>query len=268
MGSTETEIEAIKTSTQAILSESEEKVAQLTAECERLTKLSEDYKEQARGLDAKVAMQQLDMNKLQREHDLLQERNKALMQRYADLEATMAKQQADLVQAHQNEMNLVIEKSNTQIAALQKLFDQQKSHAEEERNKHMMEIDRQKTSHLKTKKDYELLQAVTVEKDLELTELKTQLTALRKETETLSSQLQNQEKYWNFFESNNQATKNILSELKEIPKTDFSSSCMNIMSDIKNNISFSNDHFIKVTEDLKQAIELFQNFSMNADKKE
>ena len=127
---TDAEIEAIKTSTQAIITESEEKVAAMTKEYERIVVLCEGYQEQVRLLEAKSAVQQLDLNQLQREHDLLQERNKGLGERYADLERCMVKQHADLMQAHQNELNLVIEKTNAEISAFEKLIDQQKRHLE------------------------------------------------------------------------------------------------------------------------------------------
>lgn len=265
---TDAEIEAIKTSTQAIITESEEKVAAMTKEGGRLTVLCEGYQEQVRLLEAKSAVQQLDLNQLQREHDLLEERNKGLAQRYADLEVTMAKQHADLVQAHQNEMNLVIEKTNTQVSALEKLIDQQKRHTEDQRNEYILETDRLKTHHQKISKDYELLQAVVASKDLELIELKTQLNALKKENETLSTQLQNQEKYWGLFEKNSQVTNNILSELKDIPKIDFGLSCIHLINDMQSNINFSMENLGKVTDDAKQTIELFKNFSVIADKKE
>lgn len=265
---TDAEIEAIKTNTQAIITESEEKEAAATKECERLTVLCEGYQEQARLLEAKSAVQELDLNQLQREHDLLQERNKSLAQRYADLELTMAKQFADLTQAHQNEMNLVIEKSNAQVSALEKLIDQQKRHTEDQRNEYMLETDRLKSHHQKIRKDYELLQAVTASKDLELLELKTQLNALKKENEILSTQMQSQEKYWGLFEKNSQVTNNILSELKDIPKFDFGLSCIHLINDMQNNINVSMENLGKVTDDAKQTIELFKNFSVIADKKE
>lgn len=265
---TDAEIEEIKASTQAIIDESEEKVAAMTKEGVRLAVLSEGYKEQARLLEAKSAMQQVDLNQLQREHDLLQERNKNLAQRYTDLELTMAKQHADLVQAHHNEMNLVIEKSNAQVSTYEKLIDQQKRHTEDQRNDYMLETDRLKTHQQKIRKDYELLQAVTASKDVELVELKTQLNALKKENENFSTQLQSQEKYWGFFEKNSQVTNNILSELKDIPKFDFSLPYINLINDMQSNINFSMENLGKVTDDAKQTIELFKNFSMNADKNE
>ena len=265
---TDAEIEEIKTSTQAIITESEEKVVVMTKEGERLTVLCEGYQEQVRLLEAKSAVQQLDLNQIQREHDLLQERNKNLAQRYTDLELTTAKQLADLVQAHQNEMNLVIEKSNAQVAALEKLIDQQTRHTEDQRNEYMLETDRLKTNHQKIRKDYELLQAVTTSKDLELIELKTQLTALKKENEGLSTQIQSQDKYWGLFEKNNQVTNNILSELKDIPKFDVSLSYINLINDMQNNIDVSMENLGKVTHDAKQTIELFKNFSVTADKNE
>jgi hypothetical protein len=265
---TDAEIEEIKTSTQVIITESEEKVAAVTNECKRLIVLCEGHQEQVRLLEAQSAVQQLDLNQLQREQDLLQERNKNLTQRYADLEMTMAKQFADLTQAHQNEMNLVIEKTNTQVSALEKLIDQQKRHTEDQRNEHMLETDRLKTQHQKIKKDYELSRAVTVSKDLELVGLKTQLSALKKENEILSIQLQAQEKYWGLFEKNNQVTNNILSELKDIPKFDFSLPYINLINDMQCNINFSMENLSKVTDDAQKTIELFKNFSVIADKKE
>lgn len=265
---TDAEIEAIKTSTQVLIEESEEKMAQMAQEYKRVAALCEGYQEQLRILEAKSAVQQLDINQLQREQVILEERNKGLAQRYADLELTMAKQQADLTQAHHNEINLLIEKSNAQIAALQKLIDQQKSHAEDERVKHMQEADHLKTSQQKIKKDYELLQAVSASKDLELMELKTQLIALKKENEMIATQVQSQEKYWGLFEKNSQITHNIWSELKEIPKFDLGLSCIDIINNIQSNIKFSMEDLDKVTNDAKKTIESFKSFSINADKKE
>ncbi len=259
---TDAEIEAIKTSTQTLITESEEKAAHMTQEYERVAALCNGYQEQLRLSEAKSAVQQFDINQLQREQAILEERNKGLAQRYADLELTMAKQQADLTQAHHNEMNLLIEKSNAQIAALEKLIAQQKSHAEDERVKHMQETDHLKTNQQKIKKDYELLQAVSASKDIELMELKTQLIALKKENEMLSTQVQSQEKYWGLFEKNSQVTNNIWSELKDIPKFDFNLPYISLISDIQSSMNLSMESLGKVTQDAKQTIELFKNISI------
>jgi len=256
------EIEAMKTSTQAILAESEEKVVAITTECKKVTVLCEGYQEKVFLLEAKAAGQELDINQLRREHDLLQERNKGLAQRYADLELTMAKQQADLVQAHQNEMKQLIEKSNAQVTALDKLIDQQKRHAEDQRTDYMRETDSLKTHNQKLRKDFEILQAASSSKDLEIVELKTQISALKKENGTLATQIQNQEKHWGLFEKNNEVTNNIWSELKGMPKFDFSLSCINLISDLQSNINDSMVNLGKVTHDAKQTIELFKNISI------
>ena len=132
----------------------------------------------------------------------------------------------------------------------------------------MSETDHLKAHHQKISKDHELLQAVTASKDLELMELKTQLSALKKENETLSTQLQAQEKYWGLFEKNSEISHTILSELKNIPKFDLSFSYFNLINDIQSNINFSMENLGKVTEEAKQTIALFKNFSMTADKNE
>jgi chromosome segregation ATPase len=261
---TEAEIEAIKTSTQLLLTESEENAEVMAKECEKLTASCAGYQEQLRCLEAKSAVQQLDHNLLQREHDLLQERNKNLTQRYADLESTLAKQQSDLITAHQHEINLLGEKSNAQLSALEKLIDQQKRHADEKGDEDRHEIERLNTRHDKIVKDYERVQAVTVSKDLELMELKTQLTAVKKENDILSTQLQAQEKYWGLFEKNSQVTNNIWSELKDIPKFDLSLPYINILNNMQSHINFSMDNLGKVTSEARHTLEQFKNLSLTA----
>jgi len=250
---TNAEVDAIKVETQSRITEAENKVLAYIKEVEKLHTLCNELQEQVHALQAKNEIQQLDYKKLQAEYTVLQERHKNLDERYIDFQRITAKHQDDMGNSHKNEINLLLENTKAQESTYQKLINELKIHNEDQRQRHMLEMDTLQTLKQQSEKNLDQLRSTVALKDLELHELKIRLSAMTKERDALAVDLSKQEG------KNTQLTDKIWVELKEVPKFDVSLSYVNYFSEIQHNIHVSMEKLGKITNDAKATFEMLNN---------
>src|SRR3990167_7879905 len=253
---TDAEIETIKSDTQAIIQASEEQLTAAIKEGHAFKAMCEELQATVHALQAKNEIQQLDYQQLSTEYRVLQERSQGLEKRCSDTEITMAKQQADMTLAHHQEVKLLNEQLTGQAVIFQKLVDEVKDRAEDARSQHMRETDELKTHYQKLRNELELSTSTVTEKDRELIALKTEGEAIKRERDTLSGQLQEQQKYWSLIENNNEITKHIWAEVKDIPKIDVGLSYLTYISEVQNQINQSMQRLDKATHDASATADL------------
>ncbi len=260
---TDAEILTIKEEAVRAVSIAEEKVLAEINEREQLAHKCQKQQEEIYALQARNEIQQLDWKKIQLDHALLQERHRGLDERFMDLQRITLKQQEEAAKSHQNEINLLVEKAHAQEIASQKLLDELKIYNEDQRIRHMQEMDAYKTKCQILEQDAHSLKSTNAAKDLEIVKLKTQLSALIKEQEGLLKQLNQGKNYWNLIEKNFQVTNNMWSELKEMPKWDSSLFILDCLSEFKNKIDSSVNNFCEKSLDFKSTFKKFEQYVKN-----
>jgi chromosome segregation ATPase len=253
---TDAEIETIKSETQRLVTEAEQQAAKAVEESMRLTILCEGLQEQVYTLQAQSEIQNLDYKKLESEHGLLQERYQGFMQRYQDLQQVTTKTLEDNAIAHQHEINLLSEKQIHQESLYQKIIEEVKQHAEELRLEYMRESDELKTSYKKISKELEIAHTTISSKEATISEIKTELSALTSERDGLSARLEDRDKHWDIYRENNSLTNNIWTELKDIPKMDFTTNYISRISDVQGNIEELLETVRKMTQEATASFNL------------
>jgi DNA repair exonuclease SbcCD ATPase subunit len=239
---TDAEIKKTKEESNKIIEEAQTKEHLAFQRTEELENQFIALKNQFYELQGAKEILALDFKKLQEEHALLQERYKGLDERYADFQRITVKHQEDMSQAHEKEITHIIEKSQLQDDANQKLISELKNHNEVQRQNFIVEADLLKTKNQQLKKEIEQSYAKIKTKEIELEKLKTELNAIIKERDQLTEQVESQKRYWSVLDKNIEITSSILSEVKEIPKFDFTLSSIRILTEANNNFSkFTNE---------------------------
>lgn len=265
---TDAEIEAIKTETQRLVSEAAQQVTAAVEESKRITILCEGLQEQVHYFQAQVEIQKLDYQKLENERGLLEERYQGIIQRYHDLQQTTAKHAENSALAHQTEINHLTEKLMHQETLYQKIIDEIKHHAEEQRQESMCEIDALKTSNKKISKDLEISQSTLSSKELAISELKTEQSVLKAERDSLMTRISDTDKHWDIFKENSSLTNNIWSEIQDIPKMDFANNSINLINDIQVNIEGFMEKLSQISRETTATFELISKIDITKVKSE
>lgn len=250
---TDVEINKIREESHQLITEAQTKEKLAVQKIEEMQSELAILKDQSHQLQGSKEILLLDYKKLQEEHVLLQERYKGLDERYTDFQRITVQHQDDLSQAHKKEINHVLEKSQIQNDANQKLISELKNYNEIQRQNFIVEVDSLKTKNQQLNKDLDDAKAKIKEKEIELVKIKTELTAITKERDQLAEQIIPQKNYWSFLEKNNEMTNFILSEVKEIPKIDLTLSTLSYFSEASDKFQ----EFFKTSRETKSILDDF-----------
>lgn len=248
---TDVEIKKIKEESDSLIQEAQANEQLATQKMEDMEKQFILLKDQFHALQADKEILTLDFKKLQGEHALLQERYKGLEERYADFQRITVQHQEDMSQAHKNEICHISEKFQLRDEMNQKLISELKNHNEKSRQQFSAELDSFKTQNKQLKAELDNAKSKIKEKEMESVKIKSEINAMMKERDQLAEQITPLKNYWDVLAKNNEMTSFILSEVKEIPKLDFSISTISYLKEANNQFH----EFFKVSSDTHSILE-------------
>jgi len=217
---TDSEIESIKEEAQKLIVAAENKVQEAESNFSKAQAELDQLQQAHLAQNAEKELLQLDIKKLSEEHGLLQERFKALEERYVEMQALTSQHLKDLMQAHQKEVQRLEEVCRSQSEAHAKLVDTIKDQNEKERHGHIVQIDHLKTENKKTNDTIQRLQKELQDKFYNLKKIETDLAIMTVERDDILNQLTERDKQWSYFNDKTLISNDVISKIYDTPKFD------------------------------------------------
>jgi chromosome segregation ATPase len=195
------EIEAVKAESQAQIQLAEERTHQAEAAFKKLQEQYEELEQIARRDSAQKEILSLDLKRLQEEHNLLDERFRALQERYTDMQGLSTQHLKDLYDAHAKEVSRLEEKCQVQENKYGDMLSEMKKRLEDERHDHMRALDTVKEENKKLNKVLPELLETIKQQSVEITQLRADLKSLHEEKTSLESQLEQDQGKWQLLEN-------------------------------------------------------------------
>lgn len=176
------EIAAIKDETQAQIQIAEECTQQAERALKELQEQHQELEQLCRRESAQKEILILDLKKLREEYHLLEERFKALQERYTDVQNLSSHYLKDLAAAHSKEVNRLEEQLQLQENNHKTLLNEMKDRLESERHDYMRALDTIKEENKQLNKAIvpELKQTIE-QQSVEITQLRADLKAIQDE---------------------------------------------------------------------------------------
>lgn len=191
------EIETIKDESQAQIQLAEDRAQQAEAVFKKLQEQYEELEQSSRRESAQKEIFFLDLKRLQEDHTLLDERFRALQERYTDMQGLSSQHLKDIADAHSKEVNRLEEKLQLQETKHKELLVALMDQSEADRQEYMRTLDALKQENKKLNKTVipELLETIK-QQSVKITQLRTEIKAIRDEKTYMEKQVEQEQAKW------------------------------------------------------------------------